>query len=151
MALLAKCPTPERLGLWQYNAEITWGEAAMEMKLELVTVPVSDADKAKEFYAEKVGFHVDGDAKIGDKRFIQLTPPGSACSIAIGENITDKQPGSATLLLVVDDIDSVYEELKGRGVDIAEPKQMPWKAVHADFQDPDGNQWTLQKPSYREK
>ena len=120
----------------------------MEMKLELVTVPVTDVDRAKEFYSDKVGFHVDNDAKIGNQRFVQLTPPGSACSIAIGENMTDKQPGSAVLLLVVDDIDAAYKELKGRGVDISEPKQMPWKAIHSDFKDPDGNQWTLQKPGY---
>jgi len=121
----------------------------MEMKLELVMMPVSDADRSKEFYAEKLGFHVDNDQRMGEQRFIQLTPLGSACSIAFGVGFVDAKPGSSALLLVVEDIDAAYQELRGRGVEISEPKQMPWGAMHADFKDPDGNQWTLQKPSRR--
>lgn len=119
----------------------------MDMKLELIQVAVTDADRAKEFYADKVGFHVDYDQKLGDKRFIQLTPPGSACSIALGENITrpENAPGSGEMLLVVEDIQAAYEELKQRGVDISRPEQMPWGAVHAEFTDPDGNHWGLQQ------
>lgn len=120
----------------------------MEMKLELVPLPVSDVDRAKAFYTEKVGFHADHDRKIGENvRFVQLTPPGSACSIAFGQGVTKQPPGSIDgLLLVVDDIQKTYEELKQRGVPIREPAMQPWGSVHTDFQDPDGNRWTLQQP-----
>lgn len=124
----------------------------MQMKLELVPVPVSDVDRAKAFYVDKVGFHEDMDARIGaDIRFVQLTPPGSACSIAIGEGLTHLQPGSIEgLILVVSDIHETHAELVARGVEIEEPAMRPWGSMHADFTDPDGNGWTLQQPRARE-
>jgi predicted enzyme related to lactoylglutathione lyase len=123
----------------------------MNMKLELVPVPVSDVDRAKAFYADKLGFKVDIDQRLSEAmRFIQLTPLGSACSIAIGEGITKQQPGSIDgLVVVVDDINAAYEELTQRGVQITEPAMQPWGAVHADLTDPDGNRWTLQQPAVR--
>jgi predicted enzyme related to lactoylglutathione lyase len=120
----------------------------MEMKLELVPLPVSDVDRAKDFYTDKMGFHADIDQRLNDKvRFVQLTPPGSACSIVIGEGITKQQPGSIDgLLLVVADIQAAHDVLKQRGVDITPPEMQPWGSVHADIKDPDGNRWTLQQP-----
>jgi predicted enzyme related to lactoylglutathione lyase len=120
----------------------------MDMKLELVSVPVSDVDRAKDFYT-KVGFHADIDQTIPDgRRFCQLTPPGSACSIAIGKGITEMAPGSmkAPLLLVVPDIQGAWEDLTGKGVQVSRPEKQPWGAIHAEFADPDGNRWTLQQP-----
>ncbi len=121
------------------------------MRLELVPVPVSDVDRAKAFYTQQIGFHEDTDQRLSDSlRFVQLTPPESACSIAIGEGITTQAPGSSDgLLLVVQDIKAIYDELIQRGVQISEPAMQPWGAVHADFQDPDGNRWTLQQPAVR--
>ena len=118
----------------------------MQMKLELVLVPVSDVDRAKAFYTEKIGFHADFDQQVmEDLRFVQLTPPGSACSIAIGVGITTMQPGSLQgLLLVVQDVKAVREELLKRGVDISEIDVQPW-ASFAYFRDPDGNSWSLQQ------
>ena len=118
------------------------------MKLELVPVPVSDVDRAKKFYVDQVGFNADGDFEIGGGiRFVQLTPPGSACSIVIGTGITPSAPGSAQgLLLVVSDVDAARGELAGRGVDITEPRDEPWGSRHAYFNDPDGNSWQLQQP-----
>jgi catechol 2,3-dioxygenase-like lactoylglutathione lyase family enzyme len=120
----------------------------MEMKLELVPIPVSDVDRAKAFYTEQVGFAEDHDHRLGDEvRFVQLTPPGSACSIVIGKGITHAAPGSAEgTLLVVADIDAARSELAGRGVEISEVEQMEWGARHAYFDDPDGNSWQLQQP-----
>lgn len=120
----------------------------MDMKLELVSVPVSDVDRAKDFYTAKLGFHADIDRTIPDgRRFCQLTPPGSACSIAIGKGLTEKAPGSqGMLLLVVGDIQRAWEDLTGKGVEVSRPEQQPWGAIHADFADPDGNRWTLQQP-----
>jgi predicted enzyme related to lactoylglutathione lyase len=146
--------------LWQYTKSSTQevrhnGKAkvkqethVMEMKLELVPVAVEDVDRAKDFYEQKLGFHVDIDQKVGeDIRFVQLTPPGSACSIAIGVGVTKARSGSLDgLLLVVEDINAVHDALAKRGVDITKPKLMPWGTVHADFSDPDGNRWTLQQP-----
>lgn len=119
------------------------------MKLELIAVPVSDVDRAKAFYVEQVGFNADHDHTMGeDVRFVQLTPPGSACSITIGVGITDTTPGSAACItLVVPDIDTARGELAGRGVNISEVKDMPWGARHARFTDPDGNPWDLQEVS----
>ncbi len=119
----------------------------MDMKLELVMVPVSDVDRAKAFYAEKIGFHLDVDRTLPDgRRFIQLTPPGSGCSIAIGKGVTDMPPGSMhSLLLVVPDIQATWSSLGGKGVEITQPELQPWGAVHADFTDPDGNRWMLQQ------
>lgn len=120
----------------------------MEMKLELVPVPVSDVDRAKRFYVEQVGFNLDHDFPVREGlRFVQLTPPGSACSIVVGEGITTSAPGSAQgLLLKVTDIDGLRAELAGRGIEISEVRQEEWGARHAYFQDPDGNAWQLQQP-----
>ena len=121
----------------------------MEMKLELVPVPVSDVDRAKAFYVDHVGFHADHDHTLSESlRFVQLTPPGSACSIVIGAGITPSPPGSAQgLLLVVSDIDGVRAELVERGVEISDVREEDWGARHAYFQDPDGNSWQLQQPA----
>ncbi len=123
----------------------------MDMKLELVPIPVSDVDRAKAFYADQVGFTVDHDHRLGDDvRFVQLTPPGSACSIVIGTSITDAAPGSAQgTLLVVSDIDAARVGLAGRGVEISDVQDMEWGARHAYFNDPDGNSWQLQQPGAR--
>jgi catechol 2,3-dioxygenase-like lactoylglutathione lyase family enzyme len=119
----------------------------MEMKLELVPVPVTDVDRAKAFYVDQVGFHADHDHTMGETvRFVQLTPPGSACSIVIGAGITSSSPGSTQgLLLVVSDIDGARAELAERGVEISEVQTEDWGARHAYFQDPDGNSWQLQQ------
>jgi catechol 2,3-dioxygenase-like lactoylglutathione lyase family enzyme len=121
----------------------------MEMKLELVPVPVSDVDRAKAFYVDRVGFHADHDHRLGEEvRFVQLTPPGSACSIVIGTGITSSAPGSSQgLLLVVSDIGGARAELAERGVEISEVRAEEWGARHAYFQDPDGNSWQLQQPA----
>ncbi len=123
----------------------------MQMKLELVSVPVSDVDRAKAFYVEKLGYHADVDQTQPDgRRFVQLTPPGSSCSIAIGRGITDMAPGSMQfLLLVVPDIQEAWKTLRGNGVEVTKPEQQPWGAIHADFTDLDGNRWTLQQPRPR--
>lgn len=119
------------------------------MKLEPIAVPVSDVDRAKAFYVDQVGFNADHDHTLSeDVRFVQLTPPGSACSIAIGIGIgiTDITPGSgARITLVVPDIDTAHAELAQRGVNITEVQHMPWGARHAHFTDPDGNPWDLQE------
>jgi predicted enzyme related to lactoylglutathione lyase len=122
----------------------------MDWKLELVAVPVSDVDRAKEFYAEKAGFHADHDHRVSEGlRFVQLTPPGSACSIAIGEGITDAAPGSVRgLQLVVSDINAARAELAGRGVAVSEVEQFPWGAF-VFFSDPDGNRWAVQQITAR--
>lgn len=118
----------------------------MQMKLELVAVPVSDVDRAKAFYTEKIGFQADHDHQVReDLRFVQLTPAGSACSIVIGVGITTMQPGSLEgLIMVVSDVRAVREELLKRGVDISEIDVQPW-ADFAYFRDPDGNSWSLQQ------
>lgn len=123
----------------------------MDMKLELVPVPVSDVDRAKAFYTDKVGFHEDIDQRLNENlRFVQLTPPGSACSITIGEGITTQPPGTLHgLILVVPDIKATHGRLTERGVQVSEPAMQPWGAIHADFEDPDGNRWTLQQPAAR--
>ena len=119
----------------------------MDWKLELVAVPVSDPDRSKEFYAEKVGFNLDHDHKVTDDiRFIQFTPHGSACSIAIGKGLTDAPPGTARgLQIVVEDAAAARAELVGRGVDASDVMDFPWgRFVY--FEDPDGNRWALQEP-----
>jgi catechol 2,3-dioxygenase-like lactoylglutathione lyase family enzyme len=123
----------------------------MDMKLELVPIPVSNVDRAKAFYTDQVGFNADHDHRLGEEvRFVQLTPPGSACSIVIGKGITDVAPGSAQgTLLVVADIDAARAELVDRGVEISEVQDMEWGARHAYFNDPDGNGWQLQQPNAR--
>lgn len=118
----------------------------MEMKLELVMVPVTDVDRAKEFYVDKVGFVADHDHVVSDDvRFVQLTPPGSACSIAIGKGLTQMAPGALdNLQMVIPDADAARAELVGRGVDASEVDDQAWgRFVH--FSDPDGNRWTLQQ------
>ena len=120
----------------------------MDMRLELVPVPVSDVERAKAFYAEQAGFHLDHDHTLSETvRFVQLTPPGSACSIVIGNGITTSPPGTAQgLLLVVDDIDAARGELVERGVEVSEVRAEPWGSRHAYFGDVDGNSWQLQQP-----
>ena len=118
----------------------------MDWKLELVSVPVSDVDRAKAFYTEKVGFDADHDHTVSDGiRFVQLTPPGSACSIALGKGLTTSTPGSVQgLQLVVDDIQSAHTELAGRGVEVSEVQEFPWGSF-VFFSDPDGNGWAVQQ------
>jgi catechol 2,3-dioxygenase-like lactoylglutathione lyase family enzyme len=118
----------------------------MDFKLELVPVPVSDVDRAKTFYTEKAGFNADHDHRVSDEiRFVQLTPPGSACSISIGEGLVDAPPGSAKgLQLVVDDIDAARAELAGRGVELGDVQDFPWGRF-VFFSDPDGNSWSVQE------
>jgi catechol 2,3-dioxygenase-like lactoylglutathione lyase family enzyme len=118
----------------------------MEFKLELVFVPVSDVDRAKAFYADQVGFVVDHDHQVNNElRFVQLTPPGSACSISIGTGLIDSDPGSLKgLQLVVDDADAAREFLIERGVDAGEVQDLPWGRF-TGFRDLDGNQWAIQQ------
>jgi catechol 2,3-dioxygenase-like lactoylglutathione lyase family enzyme len=118
----------------------------MDWKLELVAVPVSDVDRAKAFYTDKVGFNADHDHRVSDElRFVQLTPPGSACSIALGIGVADTPPGSAAgLQLVVSDINAARGELAQRGVDVSEVQEFPWGSL-VFFQDPDGNRWSVQQ------
>jgi predicted enzyme related to lactoylglutathione lyase len=120
--------------------------AVMDWKLELVNVPVSDVDRAKAFYAEQVGFHLDNDVTVSDEvRFIQLTPPGSACSISMGKGLTDGEPGSVRgLQLVVDDVHAARAELLERGVEVSEVDVQPWGSF-VFFSDPDGNTWAVQQ------
>jgi catechol 2,3-dioxygenase-like lactoylglutathione lyase family enzyme len=118
----------------------------MDWKLELITIPVSDVDRAKAFYVEQAGFNADHDHRVSDDlRFVQLTPPGSACSIAIGEGLTDAAPGSAAgLQLVVADADAARAELAGRGLDVGDVQDLPWGRF-VFFADPDGNRWAVQQ------
>ena len=118
----------------------------MDFKLELVAIPVSDVDRAKEFYVEKAGFNADHDHTVSeDLRFVQLTPPGSACSIAIGKGVTDAEPGSVKgMQLVVEDADAARAELVGRGVQVSEIQDFPWGRF-TFFSDPDGNAWAVQE------
>ncbi len=118
----------------------------MDFKLELIAVPVSDVDRAKAFYVEQAGFNADHDHRVSDTmRFVQLTPPGSACSIAIGTGLTDAPAGSVKgLQLVVSDIEAAQAELSGRGIDAGEIKDFPWGRF-VFFSDPDGNQWSVQE------
>jgi catechol 2,3-dioxygenase-like lactoylglutathione lyase family enzyme len=121
-------------------------EDAMDWKLELVAVPVSDVDRAKAFYTEKVGFNLDHDHTVSESlRFVQLTPRGSACSIAIGLGITDAEPGSVKgLQMVVTNADDARSELVERGVDASDVQSYPWGRF-VFFSDPDGNGWAVQE------
>jgi predicted enzyme related to lactoylglutathione lyase len=121
-------------------------EAAVDWKLELVAIPVTDVDHAKSFYVEKAGFSADHDHTVSEEiRFVQLTPPGSPCSIALGEGITDAAPGSvAGLQLVVNDIEQAHRELAERGVEVSDVQQFPWGSF-VFFADPDGNRWAVQQ------
>jgi|SRR5829696_9145314 catechol 2,3-dioxygenase-like lactoylglutathione lyase family enzyme len=118
----------------------------MDWKLELVAVPVSDVDRAKAFYTEQAGFNADHDHRVSDDlRFVQLTPPGSACSIAIGQGVSDTAPGSVQgLQLVVADIEAARAELLERGVEVGEVQDFPWGRF-VFFSDPDGNGWAVQQ------
>lgn len=118
----------------------------MDMKLELVFVPVSDVDRAIAFYRDQFGFNLDHDHKVSPElRFVQLTPPGSACSISLGIGLIDKEPGSiAGLQLVVTDIEAAQRELAGRGVETGEIDDQPWGSF-LHIADPDGNQWAIQQ------
>jgi catechol 2,3-dioxygenase-like lactoylglutathione lyase family enzyme len=118
----------------------------MDFKLELVAVPVSDVDRAKAFYTEKAGFNADHDHEVSDEiRFVQLTPPGSACSIAIGKGVVGTAPGSAQgLQLVVSDIHAARAELVKRGVEVGDVQEFPWGSF-VFFSDPDGNGWSVQQ------
>ena len=118
----------------------------MDFKLELVFVPVSDVDRAKAFYADQVGFHADHDHVVSDEmRFVQLTPPGSACSISIGTGLSDAVPGSVKgLQVVVDDADAARAYLLERGVAAGEVQEFPWGRF-TGFSDPDGNEWAVQQ------
>jgi catechol 2,3-dioxygenase-like lactoylglutathione lyase family enzyme len=117
------------------------------MRLELVSVPVSDVDAAKAFYTERAGFNADHDHTVSDEiRFVQLTPPGSAASIAIGRGLSAMEPGSIEgLQVVVDDVEATRAELAGRGVDVSEVQDFPWGRF-VFFADPDGNRWAVQQP-----
>ncbi len=118
----------------------------MDWKLELVAIPVSDVDRAKAFYTEQTGFNADHDHTVSDEiRFVQLTPPGSACSICIGRGITDAEPGSVRgMQIVVPDIHAARAELVGRGAEVSEVEVFPWGSF-VFFADPDGNRWALQQ------
>jgi predicted enzyme related to lactoylglutathione lyase len=118
----------------------------MDYKLELVAVPVSDVDRAKAFYVDQAGFNADHDHTVSeDIRFVQLTPPGSACSIAIGKGTTDAEPGSVKgLQLVVEDADAAREDLASRGVEVSDVQDFPWGRF-VFFSDPDGNAWSVQQ------
>ena len=117
----------------------------MQMKLEVVHVPVSDVDRAKAFYTEQIGFNADHDHQVNDElRFVQLTPPGSACSIAIGTGLTQMKPGSIEgLMMVVADVQAARDELVRRGTEVSEIDVQPWGSF-IYFSDPDGNAWVLQ-------
>jgi catechol 2,3-dioxygenase-like lactoylglutathione lyase family enzyme len=118
----------------------------MDWKLELVALPVSDVDRAKAFYVDQAGFVADHDHTVSDElRFVQITPPGSACSIAFGRGISNAAPGSVEgLQLVVEDVEQARAELAGRGVEVSDVEVLPWGSfVH--FRDPDGNAWSIQQ------
>jgi catechol 2,3-dioxygenase-like lactoylglutathione lyase family enzyme len=118
----------------------------VDWKLELVSVPVSDVDRAKEFYVDKIGFNPDHDHRVTDElRFVQLTPPGSACSIAIGTGMPQAEPGSVRgLQIVVADVEAARAQLAGRGVEVSDVQEFPWGRF-VFFDDPDGNGWALQQ------
>jgi catechol 2,3-dioxygenase-like lactoylglutathione lyase family enzyme len=118
----------------------------MDMKIELVALPVTDVDRAKGFYVDQVGFNADHDYVISPElRFVQLTPPGSACSVVLGVGITEMAPGSQKgIQMVVPDADAARSELVARGVDCSDVDEQPWgRFVY--FTDPDGNTWSLQQ------
>jgi predicted enzyme related to lactoylglutathione lyase len=124
---------------------------ANEMRLELIQVPVSEIDRAKDFYVEKVGFNADHDHQVSDKlRFVQLTPPGSACSIALTTGAHQMKPGSIEgLQMVVEDAEAARQELAERGVDVSDVQAFPWGSF-VFFNDPDGNGWALQAMTHHD-
>jgi len=118
----------------------------MDWRLELIAIPVSDVDRAKAFYTEQIGFNADHDHQVSDElRFVQLTPPGSACSISLGTGVTDAEPGSVRgMQIVVPDINAAHDELVQRGVDVSDVQHFPWGSF-VFFSDPDGNGWAVQQ------
>jgi catechol 2,3-dioxygenase-like lactoylglutathione lyase family enzyme len=118
----------------------------MDWKIELIAIPVTDVDRARAFYVEKVGFNLDHDHTVSEEiRFVQLTPPGSACSIAIGKGVADATPGSVQgVQMVVSDIQAAHRELSDRGVDVSDVQVFPW-GHFVFFADPDGNRWAVQQ------
>jgi predicted enzyme related to lactoylglutathione lyase len=123
----------------------------MDWKIELVAIPVADVDRAKAFYTEQAGFNADHDHTVSDEiRFVQLTPPGSGCSIALGKGVIDTPPGSVQgMQMVVPDIRAAHEELSSRGVDVSDVQEFPWGSF-VFFKDPDGNGWAVQQLPARE-
>ena len=118
----------------------------MDWKIELIPIPVSDVDRAKSFYVDKAGFNADHDHLVSDEiRFVQLTPPGSACSIVLGKGISEEPPGSVQgVQMPVSDINAARAELVERGVDVGEVQVFPWGSF-VFFKDPDGNGWAIQE------
>jgi catechol 2,3-dioxygenase-like lactoylglutathione lyase family enzyme len=117
----------------------------MDWKMELVTIPVTDVDRARDFYIEKAGFHLDHDHTPSEGlRFVQLTPPGSACSIALGTGLTESPPGSAQVQIVVADVRAAREQLNQRGLGVGDVQEFPWGSF-VFFSDPDGNRWAVQQ------
>jgi catechol 2,3-dioxygenase-like lactoylglutathione lyase family enzyme len=118
----------------------------MDYKIELIIIPVADIDRAKAFYVDQVGFHADFDQRVDENiRFVQLTPPGSACSIAFGQGLTDAEPGSVRgMQIVIADADQAHAELSGRGVPVSDVQDLAWGRF-VFFADPDGNAWSLQQ------
>lgn len=153
-----------KAGAQMTSALQPFGANVMDWQLELVVIPVSDVDRAKAFYTEKLGFNLDADRRLGEEfRIIQMTPKGSACSIAVGTGITDAAPGSVRELhLVVPDIEAARAELAGRGVDVTDarhlgpdgwapgpdPERGDYNSI-AGFGDPDGNTWILQERGHK--
>ena len=123
-----------------------------DMRLELIQVPVTDIDRAKAFYVDKVGFNADHDHQVSEElRFVQLTPPGSACSIALTSGAHQMRPGSVQgLQMVVDDAEASRRELAERGVDVSDVQVFPWGSF-VFFSDPDGNGWALQAMNHRDQ
>jgi predicted enzyme related to lactoylglutathione lyase len=123
----------------------------MDWRLELVQIPVSDVDRAKSFYTDKAGFNADVDVTVGNgMRFVQLTPPGSPTSIALGTGLVDMRPGSVQgMQLVVSDIHAARAELVERGVEVSEVQEFDWGSF-VFFSDPDGNGWAVQQPPARD-
>jgi predicted enzyme related to lactoylglutathione lyase len=116
-----------------------------DYKLELIPIPVTDVDRAVAFYSEKAGFNIDYDHRVAENvRFVQVTPPGSACSIAFGMGLTESAPGSAVLQVVVADIEDARQDLTSRGLDVGDVQEFPWGRF-VFFSDPDGNRWAVQQ------
>jgi catechol 2,3-dioxygenase-like lactoylglutathione lyase family enzyme len=118
----------------------------MDWKIEVVFIPVTDVDRAKAFYVDQVGFHADHDVPVNEAlRFVQLTPPGSACSVALGTGITDMEPGSQRgAMMVVPDVKAARQQLVDHGVQASDIDVQPWGSF-VTFSDPDGNTWSLQE------
>jgi catechol 2,3-dioxygenase-like lactoylglutathione lyase family enzyme len=118
----------------------------MDMKIEVVFLGVTDVDRAKSFYVDQVGFHADHDHQVHEGlRFVQLTPPGSACSVSFGEGLTPMEPGGQKgVMMVVDDVAKAREALAANGVEVSDVDEQPWGSF-VSFADPDGNSWTLQQ------